>query len=442
MGRLFSGGIHPAGRKELTRRKPLMELDAPPKEVVLSLDICPAPPAIPVVKAGDPVLVGQLVARPADETGVPIYASVSGRVTAVAPRPHPFTGEALAVVIQNDGKDTPVPTDPFDLRELSQEELLQRIGAAGVVGMGGDAVPVHVKLQLARGKVDTLIINAAECEPYLTADHRLLLDRGREVLTGARVLQRVLGVSRAVIASEGDKLNAIEKLERVLGKREKRVKLRTILTRYPLGAERQIVQRITGREIPPDKGSIDVGCVVFNVATAAAVGRALTTGIPLTHRAVTVTGGAVARPRNLWVPLGAPLELLLQSAGGLKEEQDVTLLGGPMMGIQIGRLDYPVLPTTKGLTCMARWERETDYPEEQCLQCGHCVAACPMHLAPAFIHRALQEGDDRKLPDYYPQDCIECGCCAYSCPCHIRLVDSLRAAKIRLQRIQAEGRAD
>lgn len=430
MAYLFFSGIHPAPRKELTRKKPLALLDVPPEKVILPLDLCKGPPAQAIVSVGQRVKLGQLVARAGGEGGAAIHASVSGQVTAIEPRPHPWGGESTAVVIANDRADTPCHTEPVaDPNALSQEELLERIRNSGIVGMGGGAIPAHVKILEARGRVDTLIVNAAECEPYLTADHCLLLERARQVLEGMRALARVLGVERTFIASESDKLNAIERLERAMRRNGDRVRLRTVPTRFPMGAEKQIVRMVTGREIPPGGKPPQVGCAVFNVATVYAIGQMIRRGQPLTHRVVTVTGGSVARPRNLWVPVGTPLTNLLQSAGGLKEKPDLVLLGGPMTGIVQTELTVPVLKNTGGLVCLAPWERQTDYPAELCLQCGHCLASCPMRLAPVFIQRALENREMDKLCDLHPEDCMECGCCAYSCPCHIRLVDIMRRAK-------------
>ncbi|MEA4934619.1 MAG: RnfABCDGE type electron transport complex subunit C, partial [Lawsonibacter sp.] len=246
-------------------------------------------------------------------------------------------------------------------------------------------------------------------------------------------LARVLGAQRAVLVTEGDKLNAVEAVERRLRRRSGKVELRTVGTRYPLGAEKQIVQTVTKREVPFGKNPLDVKCVVFNVATVFAIQDALFKGHALTHRAVTVAGGAVARPRNLWVPIGTSLHCLLESAGGLRETPDLILTGGPMMGIPQRNLDAPVVKNTNALICLTDFERRGSAQESVCIRCGKCVSCCPMHLAPAFISQALRQNELHKLPKLHPQDCISCGCCSYICPARIPLLELVRQAKELLE---------
>ena len=425
----FFGGVHPAGHKESTRRKPIAPLDKAPEQVVIPVLMSLHGQAEPLVGPGDRVQVGQPLTRGVDG-GVCVHASVSGRVTAVEERPHPWGGTALAVVQENDGEDTPFEGCPQPLapEEVTLEQLVERTRWAGIAGMGGGAYPTHRKLAQAARKIDTLIVNAAECEPYITADHRLLLERSDHILLGTRVIARCLGAKRAVVVTEGDKLNAVEAVERRLRKQGAKTELCTVGTRYPLGAEKQIVQTVTGREVPAGGTALDVNCLVLNVATVFAIQDALFHGQPLTHRAVTVTGGAVARPRNLWVPIGTPLRCLLESTGGLREVPELILTGGPMMGTPQKDLEAPVVKNTNGLVCLAQWERRAPTPETTCIRCGKCVASCPMHLAPVFIGRALRENQTHKLPGLHPQDCIQCGCCSYICPASIPLIELVRQA--------------
>lgn len=434
MRKLFFGGINPASRKETTRRKPLMLLEEPPKTVVLPLQMGSGEPARPLVKPGDTVAVGELIAQ-AEEGGSHVHASVSGTVAAIEPRPYPWGGERMAIVIRNDRRNTPCrhPMQGKSVGQYTQLELLERVRAAGICGMGKGSFPTHLKLHQARGKADTLIINAAACEPYVTADHRVLLERGSMVLNGVRALVEILGVDRAVLAAEGNKLDAMEAMEQRVDGRDRRLSLRTIRTRYPLGEEKQLVQTITGREVPPGGNILDVGCVMFNVATVYAVGEAVCRGRPVTHRAVTVSGGAVARPRNFWVPIGTPMRDLLESAGGLLEPDALALMGGAMKGVTLPTLDAPVTKNTNSLICLASWERASQDQEGECVRCGRCVAACPMHLAPVFVHRAMREGDETRLAELHVEDCLECGCCSYGCPVHIPLADLMRQAKESLR---------
>lgn len=430
MGRSFFGGIHPAARKENTRRKPLMLLEAAPERVFLPLDMSSGAPAVPTVQVGQHVSVGQLIARADGDESAHIHASVSGRVEDIRPCPFPWGGEVPAVIIANDGRSTPCTDvmEPLELDSISQEDIMARIQLAGVTDMGRDASPAHWKILWARGRADTLIVNAAESDPYITADHRLLLEHGSQILLGTRALARALGVEHSVIAVEGDKLNAVESLERRMGRKTDRVEVRTMPSRYPLGGEKQIVQAVTGREVPPGGSALDVRCTVFNVAAAFAVGEAIAKGHPLTHRAVTISGGAVVRPRNLWVPIGTPLSDLIPAAGGFREQPELMLLGGPMSGIALRNLNAPVIKNTNSLLCLAGWERPIPQAPTTCVRCGQCVSSCPMHLAPIFVHRALRANDLKQLRRLHPMDCMECGCCSYICPSHIHLVSDMRAA--------------
>ena len=355
-------------------------------------------------------------------------------------RPHPWGGSSPAIVIRNDGQDTLWDgwPEPLTLREANLTLLTERVQAAGVVGMGGGGYPAWKKLDEAAGRVDTLIINAAECEPYVTADHRLLLERAKYILQGGELLARCLGASHVALVTEGDKLNAVESLERRLRK-NKLVRLCTVRTRYPLGAEKQIVQAVTGREVPPGGSPLDVKCVVFNVATVYAIQDAFFRSRPLTHRAVTVTGGAVVRPRNLWVPIGTPWNTLLEACGGLREQVDLLLIGGPMMGIRLSTLDAPVMKSTNSLVCLTTPERKPDTPGSVCIRCGKCVDSCPMHLAPTFIRQAVQQNDLSALSRLHPQDCISCGCCSFICPAQIPLVEAVSQAKTVLEKGGAQA---
>ena len=432
MGQFTLRGIHPAARKRYTRRKPLADLETPPKQVSIPLELCAGcAPAVPVVKEGAQVRVGQLIARPGDENGVSVHASVSGTVEGIMDCPHPWGGTGPAIVIRSDGKGTLADDlpDPVDTAHLVPQVLIQRVRQAGIVGMGGDAGPTHVKLAQAMGRVDTLIVDAAECEPYNTADQRLLADRGDLLLQGALALSQAIRAKRVVLAAQGDQIKTVEKLERWLLKKKISIEIVLLRSHYPLGEERQIVRAVTGREVPPGGAPVDVKCLVLNAATVYAVSEAMLHGDPLTHRAVTVSGRGVARPRNLWVPIGTPLRELLASAGGLREEKVLFLIGGPMRGVEQKDLSAPVLPDTNSLICMLKEERAESGPQTPCVRCGRCAAACPMRLVPAFVARAFRLNDLSRLPALHPQDCLQCGCCTYICPSQIPLMDVMRRAR-------------
>lgn len=430
------GGIHLEGRKEGTRRKPLALPEAEPEQVVIPMSMHMGEPCTPCVKAGDPVAVGQPIGS--NGQGVLIHASISGVVQAVERRPHPQGEAALSVVIRGDGKQSlwsGCEQQTGEWEELDCEEILRRIRLGGVVGMGGGGYPAADKLEHARAHgVDTVIVNAAESEPYVTADHRLLLERSEGVLIGLELLTKAAGAHRGVVAVEGNKLNAAEVLERTVKRLELSAQVCTVPSRYPLGAEKQVVKSVTGRETPPGQNAVDVGCVVFNAATAFAAYEAVVKGRPVTHRVVTVTGGAVARPRNLWVPIGTPLGELVKEAGGFKEKPAVILVGGPMMGQVQTDLSAPVTKSTGSLVCMMDWELGEKKEETVCIRCGRCVSVCSMHLMPMLVDRELKLGGDvRELRRLHTQDCMGCGCCTYVCPSHIPLVERMAQARQRVE---------
>jgi len=427
---LIFGGIHLDGRKEGTRRKPLALPEVEPERVVIPLTMHVGEPCKPMVKTGEQVCVGQPVA--ANEQGMLIHASISGQVQEICLHPHPWGDAVQSVIIRSDGKQTRwsgCPQQCPDYEALSPQEIIQRIRLAGVVGMGGGGYPTADKLEHTRGRVDTLIVNAAESEPYVTADHRLLLERSEGVLIGLRLLMKAVQAKEAVIAVEGNKLNAAEVLERTAKRLDLVGRVCAVPSRYPLGAEKQVVKSVTGREVPPGQGAVDVGCVVFNTATAFAVYEAVVKGLPLTHRLVTVTGAAVARPRNLWVPIGMEMSELVKAAGGFKEKPELLLIGGPMMGLEQTDLSAPVIKSTNSLVCMLDWEWDKQKEESVCIRCGRCVSVCPMHLMPLLVDKELKLGGDvRELRRLNTEDCMGCGCCSYVCPAHIPLVERMRQA--------------
>lgn len=427
------GGVHLEGRKEGTRRKELALPDTQPEQLVIPLCMHAGQPCEPLVVAGDAVTVGQPIAR---REQMLIHSGVSGRVVAVEDRPHPWGGLRPAVVIQNDMQDTPWPQapQPADWQALSEQEIISRIALAGVVGMGGGGYPTADKILHARGKVDTLVVNAAESEPYMTSDHRLLLEHSEQVLIGMHILLKAAGVRNGVVAVEGNKLNAAELLERTGRRKSLACRVCAIPSRYPLGAEKQVVKAVTGREVPPGGNAIDAHCVVFNVGTVYAVYQAVVQGKALTHRAVTVTGGAVVRPRNLWVPIGTSVRDLIAAAGGLREQPGLVVMGGPMTGIDQPDLEAPIIKTMPGVVCMMNWELAEERDESVCIRCGRCVSVCPMHLMPLLVDKELKLGGDvKELKRLNTQDCIGCGSCSYVCPCNIPLVERMVQARKRVQ---------
>lgn len=430
--------------KDLTEHKAAAPLAEAPAQVVIPMSMHVGEPCSPVVAAGDTVKVGQLIGEPAG-LGAPIHASVSGRVAAVEPRPYGGGGTVLSVVIDNDFQDTPSPEQRRrdNAGDLSGGEIIALIRDAGVTGMGGAGFPTHVKLSGAVGKVDTLILNGAECEPYITSDHRLMLERGEAVIGGARLLTKAVGAKRTVIAIETNKPDAIESLRAKAGG-EGDVQIQSLRTRYPQGAEKQLIQMVTGRQVPSGKLPVDVGCLVCNVATAAAVWEAVTEGKALTRRRVTVTGEALGQPLNVIAPIGTPVSWLIRMAGGFQVEPDRVVLGGPMMGIPLYDLDVPIMKSTNCVLCLTPDEMAKPDPAQVCIRCGKCIEACPMRLTPLFIRMNADKGRWGEAEALHVMDCIECGCCSYICPARLPLVQTFRMTKaaIRGERARAKERTD
>ena len=436
----FFGGVHPKGNKEATERVPITPLAQPVPQVVLPMSQHVGAPCKPTVSVGDQVSVGQVVGEPTG-LGAPIHASVSGKVVAVEPRPHTSGGSVMAVVIENDGLDTPAPPIPIPapVEKLTPEQAVDIVRLAGITGMGGAGFPTHVKLSSGMGKVDTIILNGAECEPYITADHRLMLERPEKVVEGGRILMRALGLSKLIIGVEANKMDAVEALRSKAGDD---VEVRALRVRYPQGSEKQLIQNITGRQIPPGGLPAHVGCAVFNVATAAAVYDACYAGRPVTRRVVTVAGKSVMDPVNVEVPLGIPLQTLVDVAGGFKGAPGRVLSGGPMMGVAQYDLTAPVIKGTNALLVLRNREfTPTPKGTLTCIHCGKCVGACPMKLTPLFFNQRFTAGRYEELEGLRILDCIECGSCAYSCPARIPLVQSIRAGKMEVRRLQAEAKA-
>ena len=440
MSNKFFGGVHPAEHKDLTEHKATVPLAEAPAQVVIPMVMHVGAPCKPVVAVGDQVKVGQLIGETTG-LGAPIHASVSGTVKAVEPRLCGY-GNVMSVVIDNDFKDT--EDESIKTRDnvggLSGAEIIEIVKNAGIVGMGGAGFPTHVKLSGAVGKVDTLILNGAECEPYITADHRLMLERGEAVVGGARLLAKAVGLQEAIIAVEENKPDAIENLKKVVGA-EGGVRVEGLKVRYPQGAEKQLIQRLTGRQVPPGKLPADVKCLVCNVATAAAVYDAVTQGRPLTKRSLTLTGGALSEPMNVEAPVGTPLSHLIKLAGGFKADPDRVLFGGPMMGTAAYDLDMPMLKNTNCVLSMTKDEAAAVDPAQTCIRCGKCVEVCPMKLTPLFMRANANRNNWGALEELHVMDCIECGCCSYICPARIPLVQTFRMAKTELRKQAAAKKA-
>jgi electron transport complex protein RnfC len=433
----FRGGVHPDDKKKSTRHKPI-ELLPPPPLVVLPLSMHIGAPCEPTVKPGQEVRMGQLIADSPSPVSAPIHATVSGIVAAVEPRPHPSGPSLPAIVIENDGKDTPDPSmiPKGSVESLTPDELLHVIHSAGIVGLGGAAFPTHTKIRSGMGKIKTLIVNGCECEPYITSDHRLMREAPEEIIGGLKVLMKILGQTSAVIAVESNKRDAVDSLRHTLPKRSS-IKVVTLHTRYPQGAEKQLIRAVTGREVPPGQLPASVGAAVFNVDTAAAIHRAVTMGIPLMRRIVTVSGSAVSNAKNLSVRIGTMMREVFAATGGFREQPSKVIMGGPMMGIAQHDLNAPVV---KGCSSLLAFSAdELTPPEQSCIRCGHCVEVCPMRLLPVYMHQYERKDMLAELEKQRVTDCIECGCCSYACPARLHLVHSFRTGKQKLADAKRKG---
>lgn len=428
MKRLFFGGIHPPYNKEMSAGSDTFETVIP-KQVVIPMQQHIGVPCTPLVQVGDTVKRGQKIG---DGEGlcVPVHASVSGVVTAIEERLHPTLGTCLAVVIENDFKDTTVTAPAAE----TTEEILKAIREAGIVGMGGAAFPGDVKALSAMGKIDTLIANACECEPYITADDALLRTNPEQVLEGMMILEALLHPEQMVLAIEDNKKEAIRKVEGLL-KEYSRIQLKVLPTKYPQGAEKQLVQSVTGREVPSGKLPVAVGCAVFNVSTYAAIYKAVRLGMPLVDRIVTVTGEAVVKPQNFIVRIGTSFQDLITAAGGLLEQVDRVICGGPMMGTAQADLTVPVVKAANSILCLPKDVNGTA-ENPVCIRCGKCVHVCPMRLQPLYLYRYVNAKQLTELDRLHLTDCMECGSCSFVCPGKLPLVETFRLGKCLLKEEQ------
>ena len=421
----YYGGVHPAERKELAEGFALTKFPEP-DEVVIPMSQHIGAPANPVVKVGDYVKVGQIIGEAAGFISAPVHASVSGTVTAVEPRLHPIQGvPAMAVVIKNDKQnvmdESVKAAAPLDT--LSPDDIIEIVRSAGIVGMGGAGFPTYVKLKPGK-PIDAVLINACECEPLLTADHRVLLEQADEVIFGLKAILKAVGAPKGYIVIEDNKPDAIELMTAKTEGLEN-IEVVTARTKYPQGAEKMLIKRVLGRKVPSGGLPADVGAVVSNVSTAKAICDAIHYGLPLIERVVTVTGERIAKPGNYIVKVGTSVKALIDYCGGLTGDDVTVKLGGPMMGFAQADLNVPILKSSNGVIAF-----DTDHTVPvACIKCGRCVDVCPMELAPLYFQKYVDDGNIEGLKAKNIFDCMECGCCEYICSSKIPLVSKIKAGK-------------
>lgn len=422
----FKGGVHPPERKELTKDSPIQRAPVPEKVVVFMQQHAGAP-AKPIVEAGQKVKTGQIIGEPGGFISAYVHSPVTGTVVEIKKLSNIIFGRAVdAIVIQREGEDDWELLPHGDFEKFSKDELLENIKKAGIVGLGGAMFPTHVKLNPPQDKkIDTLIINGAECEPYLTIDHRMMLEKNEEILVGIKIVKKILGVQNVYIGIEENKKDAIEFLKE---KWKGQVIVVPLKTKYPQGAEKQLIYAVTQRKVPRGGLPMDVGVVVQNVSTMYAIKEAIIDGKPLIERGLTITGEAINNPGNWWVRIGTPISWIIENLGqGFKNgiENVKILMGGPMMGIPINNIDTPIVKGNNGITTLIPEELRGTF----CIRCSYCVYVCPMGLQPYLLDLLGKKKRYDEAAQIGLLDCIECGSCTYICPAKVEHVKTIKLAK-------------
>ncbi len=433
----FKGGIHPGHNKEHTEDLKTIQAELPEK-VVIAMQQHIGAPCKPLVTVGDIVKAGEKIGDSDAFVSAPIYSSVTGKVTAIGNRYVPLGAQVECVEIEVDSSadQTVAVMEGFkssgkSIDDMSGEEILALIREAGIVGMGGAAFPTHVKLSPPKGKrIDTVILNGAECEPYLTADHRIMLEEPKNVVYGLKMVMKVLKATKGIIGIEDNKPDCIAALKEA-SKGDDRISVFSLPVKYPQGAEKMLIDVITGKEVPSGGLPLDVGVVIQNVGTSVAIAKAVREGTPLVERVLTVTGNGIVKPANLTVKVGTPFSDIIKQCLGLTGDAAKIISGGPMMGVAQANADVPVMKGTSGILILTDKEVSLASPGP-CIRCGQCVTGCPVSLMPNFLGIYGENKIYDEAESYHAMDCIECGCCAYVCPAARPLTQWIRAAKAEI----------
>lgn len=421
----FKGGLHPHDGKELSKDRPIAAY-LPKGELVFPLSQHIGAPAVPCVAKGDRVLAGQRIADAGGFVSANIHSSVSGTVKAIEPRVTVSGAKVSCIVVENDGQYEQAEFVP--VTERTPEAIIGAVKEAGIVGLGGAGFPTHVKLSPKEpDKIDTIIINGAECEPYITADYRCMMEIPEQLISGLKLILTLFPKAKGVIGIEDNKPDAIAKMQE-LCKGESRIEVAPLKTKYPQGAERSLIYAVTGRAINSSMLPADAGCIVDNVATAIAIHEAVTMGKPLYERVVTVTGDAVKEPGNFRVKAGTDAAELVEAAGGFKSQPEKVISGGPMMGMALGTLHVPCGKTFSSLLCFTK-DEVAEYEPGNCIRCGRCVEVCPAGLMPTKLSEVADHGDFALFDQLNGCECVECGCCSYVCPAKRRLTQSMKTGR-------------
>jgi electron transport complex protein RnfC len=432
----FKKGIHPDDSKVFTNRRAIENLPLP-DEVFIPLQQHIGVSGEPLVEKDQEVKTGQIIGNSEKYVSSPIHASVTGKVKAVDKFQHPLGMKVTMIHLEKTGEDEweklPIVKD---WQNTPVDELRNIIWKAGIVGLGGAAFPTHVKLAPPKEKkIDTFILNGVECEPYLTADHRAMLEFGAKIISGMSIIMRILGTQNGYIGIENNKPDAIEAMREVAAKHNPDLKVVPLQVKYPQGAEKMLIEALLKRKVPTGGLPMDVGTVVNNVGTALAVAEAIVEGKPLVQRIITVTGNGVKEPKNILARIGTPFKSLIEFCGGLQEDTVEVYMGGPMMGFAQYNLEVPIVKATSGIVCSKddRIARQRTYP---CIQCGSCVSVCPMGLLPTRIASLVEMSKWSEAEELGIMNCIECGSCGYICPSHIPLVQWIRVGKLRVSELK------
>lgn len=431
----FPGGIHPSYKKESTQKLSIEKYPLPQKVIIPTIMHIGSPSKV-IVKVGDKVSRGQIVAEAGGFVSAPAFSSISGVVSSIGIFPHASGKSVAAVEITNDGKDDEFRFAPItNYKEVASAVLVKRINDCGIVGMGGAGFPSHVKLSPPPDKkIDTLIINAAECEPYLTTDHRIMLEMPEKLLVGIKIQQKILDVAQVFLAIEKNKQDAIDLIRKKINENKDfgEIKVIPLETKYPQGGEKQLIFAVTGREIPSGRLTMDAGCVVQNIASSLAIRNAVIKGIPLTKRVLTITGSAVKKPGNFFAPIGTSVREMLEYCETDFSKVKKVIMGGPMMGVALANIDVPIMKQTSGLLVLG----ETTCPdgENNCINCGSCVYKCPVHLVPSLLAKYSSKNMFEDAEERNIMDCMECGCCSFICPAKINILHKIRFAKNHIVR--------